>query len=290
MSVKEAVIQGMRKMSPLTAPFFDTMLAWSQKIRELRFLLPAGKQFVYEHYLGQFKVNIDTTFPIEVEMATGRYDLKTSAVLEKFITPEDTVLDIGANVGALTLLMASLTPQGRVIAIEPGPSTFARLKANIDLNPTLQKTVDIYQLGIAEQPGKLYWQEDANVPGNAGLLNSAGVEVKVEALDDFIAQSSVERLDFIKIDVEGMEYEVIKGGLQTIAKYRPVLYYETLESFRTNRGFDIYNQIFQILQDLGYRQFAIASNTHTIEVQNLDTLLSPNTLAIPTEKVTLEYV
>ncbi len=286
MSVKEAVIQGMRKMSPLTAPFFDTMLAWSQKIRELRFLLPPGKQFVYDRYLGQFKVNIDTTFPIEVEMATGRYDLKTSAVLQQFITPADTVLDIGANVGALTLLMASLTPQGRVIAIEPGPSTFARLKANVDLNPTLQKAVDIYQLGIADKPGMLYWQEDANVPGNAGLLNQNGVEVKVEALDDFVSQSSLERLDFIKIDVEGMEFEVIKGGLKTIAQYRPILYYETLESFRVNRGFDIYNQIFKLLQDLGYRQFAIAPNARTIEVQNLDELLSPNTLAIPSEKVT----
>jgi FkbM family methyltransferase len=227
MSVKEAVIQGMRTVSPLTAPFFDTLLAWSQKYRELRFLLPAGKQFVYDQYLGKFQVNIDTTFPIEAEMATGRYDLKTSAVLQKCITADATVLDIGANVGALTLLMASLTPQGRVVAIEPGPSTFARLQANVELNSQLSKRVDIYQLGIADQPGVLYWQEDANVPGNAGLLSQEGVEVKVEALDDFIPQLALDRLDFIKIDVEGMEYEVIKGGLDTIAQYRPILYYET---------------------------------------------------------------
>jgi len=285
MSVKEAVIQGLRTVSPLTAPFFDTLLAWSQKHRELRFLLPAGKQFVYDHYLGKFRVNIDTTYPIEVEMATGRYDLKTSAVLQKFITADATVLDIGANVGALTLLMASLTPQGRVIAIEPGPTTFARLQANVELNPQLSKRVDIYQLGIADQPGMLYWQEDANVPGNAGLLSQEGIEVKVEALDEFIPQLALDRLDFIKIDVEGMEYEVIKGGLQAIAQYRPILYYETLESFRANRGFDIYNQIFQLLQDLGYRQFAIAPNAQTIEVQNLNQLLSPNTLAIPAETV-----
>ena len=285
MSVKEAVIQGMRTVSPLTSPFFDSMLAWSQKYRELRFLLPAGKQFVYDQYLGQFKVNIDTTYPIEVEMATGRYDLKTSAVLQKFITSDATVLDNGANVGALTLVMASLAPQGRVMAIEPGPSTFARLQANVELNPQLDKIVATYQLGIADQPGTLYWQEDANVPGNAGLLSQAGVKVKVESLDNFVPQLALDRLDFIKIDVEGMEYEVIKGGLDTIAKYRPILYYETLESFRSHRGFDIYNQIFQLLQDLGYRQFAIAPNARTIEVSNLDNLLSPNTLAMPAEQV-----
>lgn len=285
MSVKETVIQGMRKVSPLTTPFFDTILSWSQKRRELRFLLPEGKQFVYDRYLGKFKVNIDTTFPIEVEMATGSYDLKTTAVIQKFVAPEDTVLDIGANVGALTLLMANVAHKGHVIAIEPGPTTFARLQANLDLNPELHKRVDIYQLGIADQPGLLYWQEDANVPGNAGLLSQDGLAVKVESLDQLIEQCLLERLDFVKIDVEGMEYEVINGGLHTLSKFRPILYYETLESFRVNRGFDLYNKIFNELKQLGYRQFAIAQQGQIVEIQNLDKLTSPNTLAIPSDKV-----
>lgn len=284
MSLKEAVIHIMRTVSPLTQGFFDPLLSWAQKHRELRFLLPTGKCFIYDSYLGKFKVNIDTAYPIEVEMATGSYDLKTSAVIQKFVSAEDTIIDIGANVGALTLLMASIAEQGQVIAIEPGPNTFARLKANLELNPTLQNIVDIYQLGIADAPGMLYWQEDANVPGNAGLFSHNGIEVKVESLDHFIDQLSLKRLDFIKIDVEGMEYEVIKGGLASIAKFRPMIYYETLESFRINRGFDIYNQIFDRLKELGYRQFAIAPNAHISEVHNLDKLASPNTLAIPSEK------
>lgn len=284
MSVKEAVIQGMRRVSPLTNPFFDTMLVWSQKHRELRFLLPPGKQFVYDQYLDNLKVNIDTTYPIEVEMATGRYDLKTSAIIQKFVSADDTVLDIGANVGALTLLMATVAHQGHVIAIEPGPNTFARLQANLDLNPILSKKVNIYQLGIADKPGVLYWQEDANVPGNAGLFSHDGLAVKVKSLDQFVNQLSLNRLDFLKIDVEGMEYEVITGGLEVLSTFRPIIYYETLESFRINRGFDIYNQIFDILKQLNYRQFAIAQNAHIQEIPNLDKLRSPNTLAIPSEK------
>ncbi len=284
MSVKETVIQGIRKVSPLTTPFFDTMLSWAQKHRELRFLLPPGKQFIYDQYLGNLKVNIDTTYPIEVEMATGRYDLKTSDIIQKFISADDTVLDIGANVGALTLLMATVADQGRVIAIEPGPNTFARLQANLDLNPILSERIDIYQLGIADKPGVLYWQEDANVPGNAGLFSHDGLAVKVESLDQFVNQLSLNHLDFLKIDVEGMEYEVISGGLDVLSTFRPIIYYETLESFRVNRGFDIYNQIFDVLKRLDYRQFAIARNAQIQEVLNLDRLLSPNTLAIPSEK------
>ncbi len=285
MSLKEAAIQSMKTVSPLTNAFFDTMLAWAQKRRELRFLLPEGKQFVYHHYLGKFKVNIDTTFPIEVEMATGSYDLKTTAIIQKFVSAEDTVLDIGANVGALTLVMADVADRGQVIAIEPGPSTFARLKANLALNPTLQNRVDIYQLGIADKTGVLYWQEDANVPGNAGLFSHHGLEVTVDALDHFVQKLSLGRLDFLKIDVEGMEYEVLSGGMAILSDFRPIVYYETLESFRINRGFDIYNQIFDLLKKLDYRQFAIAHNAQIVEIQNLNQLTSPNTLAIPLEKV-----
>ena len=285
MSLKEAVIASMRTVSPLTQPFFKTMLAISQKYRELRFLLPAGQRFIYNQYLGQFKVNIDTTYPIEVEMATGHYDLKTSAVIQKFVSPEDTVMDIGANVGALTLLMAQVAHQGQVIALEPGITTFQRLKANVELNPALHHRINIYQLGLADQPGTLYWQEDANVPGNAGLLNSDGIAVPVESLNQFVQKLALNRLDFIKIDVEGMEWEVIKGGMGAIAQFRPILYYETLEGFRQQRGFDCYNQIFDRLRNLEYRQFAIAKNAQLSAVPNLDHLTSPNTLAIPAEKV-----
>jgi len=285
MSLKEAVIASMRTVSPLTQPFFKTMLAISQKYRELRFLLPAGQRFIYNQYLGQFQVNIDTTYPIEVEMATGRYDLKTSAVIQKFVSSEDTVMDIGANVGALTLLMAQVADCGQVIALEPGVSTFQRLKANVELNPSQQHRIDIYQLGLADQPGTLYWQEDANVPGNAGLLNADGIAVPVESLDQFAQKLGLTRLNFIKIDVEGMEWEVIKGGTATIAHFRPILYYETLEGFRQQRGFDCYNRIFETLRALDYRQFAIAKQGQFVEVSNLDSLASPNTLAMPAEKV-----
>lgn len=285
MSLKEAVIRSMRTVSPLTQPFFRVMLAGAQTYRELRFLLPAGQQFIYDQYLGQFRVNIDTTYPIEGEMATGSYDLQTSAIIRRFVSAEDTVMDIGANVGALTLLMAQVAHHGKVLAIEPGLTTFARLTANLDLNPELQNLVTAHQLGIADEPGTLYWQADANVPGNAGLFRQGGLAVRVESLDQFVDQLSLERLDFVKIDVEGMELEVIKGGMAAIAKFRPIVYYETLEDFRRNRGFDIYNQIFNRLKNLGYQQFAIAKNAQLLAILNLDHLTSPNTLAIPAEKV-----
>ena len=285
MSLKESTIQMMRQMSTLPLLPFATRLALAQRFRELRFFLPAGKQFIYDHYLGILKVNIDTTYPIEVEMATGTYDLTTSAIIRRFVRADHVVMDIGANVGALTLLMATLAHRGKVIAIEPGPTTFARLKANIDLNPHLRSQVDVYAIGMADQPGDLFWQEDANVPGNAGLLSRSGKRVSVDTLDQFVQNQALQRLDFVKIDVEGMEYEVIKGGLDAITRFRPILYYETLESFRQHRGFDVYNRIFDLLHSLDYRQCYVTANGGFSQVHSLDVLRSPNTLAMPVERL-----
>jgi hypothetical protein len=89
----------------------------------------------------------------------------------------------------------------------------------------------------------------------------------------------------VKIDVEGMEYEVIMGGKTEIAQFRPIIYYETLASFRDIRGFDVHNQIFNMLKVMDYRHFATFSQGKIVPIENLDHPRSPNTLAIPMEKV-----
>ncbi|MBE7383319.1 MAG: FkbM family methyltransferase [Leptolyngbya sp. SIO1E4] len=264
---------------------FSFKLFLAKKDRRLRFLLPPDKAFICEHYLGNLRVNINTIYPIEVEMLTGAYDPKTSAIIRRFVSVNDVVIDVGANVGALTLLMATVANQGKVIAIEPGPPICSRLRNNLKLNPDIQKTVDVYQIGLSDRAGELLWQEDPNVVGNAGLLHHGGEPVKVDTLDNVVKNSGIERLDFIKIDVEGMEYEVIKGGLASITQYRPFIYYETLEPFRAIRGFDLYGQIYAVLQEMGYQHFCVLANGEIESVSNLQVLRSPNTLAIPKEKV-----
>ena len=82
-----------------------------------------------------------------------------------------------------------------------------------------------------------------------------------------------------------MEFEVIKGGLQTIEKHRPIIYFETLESFRASRGFDIYGKIFRYLTPLDYAFFFLGNNASLVRATSLDILLSSNSIAIPAEKL-----
>lgn len=275
----------MGRLGRLPWPPFSWKVFLAQRHRGFRFLIPPGREFVYPKYLGHLSVCVNTRYPIEVEMATGTYDPRTSAIIRRFVGAEDVVMDVGANVGALTLLMATVAPQGKVVAIEPGAVTCSRLRQNLVLNPPLKDTVEVLQIGLADQAGELFWEEDPNVQGNAGLLGATGEAVEVRTLDGVLQDLGIHRLDFLKIDVEGMEYEVLQGALASIQQYRPLIYYETLESFREIRGFDLYGHIYKLLSSLNYQHFCVRSQGEISAVRDLKKITSPNTLAIPQEKI-----
>jgi FkbM family methyltransferase len=259
-------------------------LALVKRDRRFRFLMTPGKEFVFDGYLGNLKVNVDPVYPIELEMMTGEYDPITSSVIRQFVARDSVAIDVGANVGALTLLMATLAADGKVIAIEPGPPTFARLKKNLALNPSVSRVVQPLQVGVADKEGQLFWNEDPTNRGNAGMLASQGEPVAVQTLDTVIDRLGLERLDFVKIDVEGMEYEVIKGAMSSIITFRPVIYYETLESFREFRAFDIFGETHKLLAGANYQHFSVLPDGSLSRIDNLQDLRSANTLAIPAER------
>ncbi|CAD5373366.1 FkbM family methyltransferase [Rubrivivax sp. A210] len=252
--------------------------------RHFRHFAQPGTTFVFGRYLGKLSVLIDTVYPIELEMLTGRYDRDSSSLIERLLQKDWINIDVGANVGALTLLMATMAPEGRVIAIEPGPSTCARLRQNLALNGAIASLVDVFQVGVSNVPGVLFWGEDENNKGNAGLLGKEGTAVEVTTIDEIVQRLELKRVDFVKIDVEGMEYEVIAGSLRSIEKFRPIFYYETLEAFRSLRGFDLYGKVYALLNDAGYRHFAVMSGTTLEAIDGLDHLKSSNVLAVPVEK------
>jgi len=285
MSLKKIFVTFLKRIARISAiPFKIKYILFSIDNR-FHHILPIGKDFVFEKYLSDVKVKINLLYPVEKAMLFGEYDPIVSRVLNKFLTRASVIIDVGANVGAFTLQLAKIANSGRIIAIEPGPPTYARLLENLELNPDIQKIVSVLQIGISDNAGKLYWAEDQNNRGNAGLLGAEGIEVEVLTLDSIIENEGLKKLDFVKIDVEGMEYEVIKGGINSINKYRPVLYYETLEPFRDIRGFDLYGMIFNMLQKINYRHFYILNYNEFVEVYSMDILLSSDILAVPDEKV-----
>lgn len=151
------------------------------------------------------------------------FDYEESMFLLNRLKPEQLFIDVGANVGHYSLLAAGGC-RAKVIALEPIPETFEKLKANTQLNK-LEELIDCRNLGVGDQAGALYFYNDRTVmnrvaPGK--LANT--LEVAVNTLDALLEGRDP---TFIKIDVEGYELPVLKGAKTILAN--PSIKYLMLE-------------------------------------------------------------
>lgn len=140
----------------------------------------------------------------------------------RHINPGDTVVDVGAFIGDHTLAYARAThgvDSGRVIAIEPNPTTFECLRRNM----AGLSHVECHNIGLGDKPGEMGVAQSENA-GASHLKSGKGV--KIRTLDSF----GLERCDFIKIDAEGMEVKILRGAEKTITSCRPTMFIEV------NRG------------------------------------------------------
>ncbi|MDF1593712.1 MAG: FkbM family methyltransferase [Desulfobacterales bacterium] len=248
--------------------------------------LPPGRHFIFNKYLGDISVNIDTTYNIEKEMLTRFYDLETAAIIEKCVKRGDVCFDIGANVGAISFALAKrVGAHGKVYACEPGGFLFRRLVDNIRLNSLYENIIFPFNVGFSDNKEVRFWNEDKQNRGNAGFLfsdSNQNERIELIPLDQFYKDQGFDRVDFVKIDVEGMEYEVIRGAAQTIKKYKPILWYETgyfEKGFWAEflRGEKVVLATEQFLRGMGYRFYKLDSGT-IVETRYPD--LKYNTLAV----------
>lgn len=161
----------------------------------------------------------------------GEFSELEWALLRAYCQPGDTVIEVGAHIGAHTVsLSKAVGPQGRVVAIEPQPAMFQALCANLALN--CLANVEAHQCGCGRAAGTMsvplidYASEGNFAAISLGPRNDTGLSqpVPVRPLDDVVAGHS--RVDLIKIDVEGMEAEVLAGAGGVIGRFLPPLYVE----------------------------------------------------------------
>lgn len=148
------------------------------------------------------------------------FDPVERSVLADHLRPGDSVVDIGANIGAYTLYLAGLVgPGGRVLAVEPQPSVLGRLRENLALNPEL--TVTVAPVALGAQAGEALFETNAGNEGEGKLAQTgatAGIKVPVATLHDLVLRSGLSRIDALKIDVEGWEPQVLLPFFATAPK------------------------------------------------------------------------
>lgn len=205
----------------------------------------------------------------------GVFEPFESAIMRKYIKKGDSVLDIGANIGYYTLIFAQLVGSaGRVFAFEPDPENFALLQKNIEMNG--YNNVTLVHKAVASTAGIIRLYICANNKGNHRIhdANDGRASIKVEAvrLDDFFKDYDG-RIDFIKMDIEGAEMEVISGASSLLQRNQN-LKIATEFCPLWLRIFGIKpEEYLDLLKKHGFRLYNINEQKKSVELVTIDKLL-----------------
>jgi FkbM family methyltransferase len=189
------------------------------------------------------------------------FDYPGILFLKKNLKEGDVFIDAGANVGSYTLVAAKQVGQtGKVFAFEPVKKIFCRLKEAIALNNRHNIFAEQKALSDENTELALYLAKKSNL-GMSSIYHhdtENGRVEKVEAvsLDDYLENHSTERIDLIKIDVEGSEFSALKGMQKSIRKFKPKILIELKKETLSQSG-HTENDIDDLLSEAGYHKFII---------------------------------
>jgi FkbM family methyltransferase len=164
----------------------------------------------------------------------GTFEISETRLVQTFLRPGMTVVDVGANIGYYTLIAAKVVgPSGSVHSFEPNSDVRTRLERNVKLNEL--HNVVVHDQAMTRRSGDIRFYVSA-VPENSGIssivpgsgLDAEGESVPCTSLDDFVAGLPGGRIDLLKMDIEGAELDVIEGGRKTLgAANAPALLFES---------------------------------------------------------------
>lgn len=218
----------------------------------------------------------------------GHYEKELGELLKKIVRPGDVFLDLGANIGYFSLLVAINSPSANIISFEPAKDLFHYMNDNISLNNI--KNVS----AINAAAGEINEEKDLFIssPDNSGMSsfhqpeNYSGKKerVKVLSMDEWFKTSGLSKIDIIKLDIEGSELAALKGMKEILQKQKPVLIVEvnpeTLSMFNL-RPSDIYDY----LKQLNFEGFLILENGRFTHLSQPEINKTTNVLFIHREKL-----
>jgi FkbM family methyltransferase len=180
-------------------------------------------------------------------------DREKIAFIRKAVRPGMIVLDVGANIGFYTLLFSKLVgKEGHVIAFEPDALNFSHLMANT----RKVANVTVCQMACAEKSQilKLYLSDTFNVDHQTFDSGEGRtfVETTSVSIDDYLGDSNHTKVDFIKIDVQGYDFQVIKGATRTIEDAPSLVILGELWPYALHRAGARPDEYLSLLERLGF--------------------------------------
>lgn len=248
---------------------------------------PPGIEINIDNYLTKYKLHLSTTSCVERIMIRGTYEPYNLKILNLYIEPGDVCIDVGANVGAISLAIADrVTAIGRVYSFEPHPRYFKKFVSHVLIN-NLSDVIKPQNLGVSSSNGTLYLEEDHREDGigNAGISDASSKQsfpVEVVTIDNFVKNNNVQKVNFLKIDVEGHEADVFLGGVNTISRFHPYILFETIITDDTSEIKLV--KIQNILSETGYKAYGVYPGSAQLLKPIKKLGESSMTFAIPNER------
>ena len=208
-------------------------LPWRMRIAYFRNLI---RHDAIDNWPGGYIVRTDGLLayvPAHIDVTAGHRLFKPAGRIgqvDMFCKPGDYVLDIGANVGDWTLPFAErVGPTGRVLAFEPVPYLAETVSKTAMVNR--HSWVEVHNVALGSEETEALFSIEHGNSGGSRLGSRSGdfssITVRVRTLDHILAERpEIDRIDFIKIDVEGHELAVLKGAQQTLTRFHPPLVLE----------------------------------------------------------------
>lgn len=210
----------------------------------------------------------------------GRYhDLALQQMVRRVLQPGDCFVDIGANLGMLSLLAsAAVGESGRVLAFEPNPRLIARIKRTLARNQI--DNVDVVHAAISDQPGTADLHVYSDHPGwgslsdrgPEGAAETATFTVPLQSGDDLLADTDPEQPMLMKIDVEGHEVPVLRSLQKTLPTRWPLVICEFVDAHQKRAGYSA-AELRGELERHGYRAFVLEARRrrfgHKVELRPL---------------------
>ena len=144
--------------------------------------------------------------------------------VREYISENAVIIDVGANIGYMSIVASILQPKSRIYATEPGQENYTFLERNIETND--RKNVSAHKFAIGRENSSGSFMEDHAWGHLTEFENPLSQQITIRTLDSFVVDEGIDRVDFIKIDVEGFEMQVFEGMTQTLKKFNPKILFE----------------------------------------------------------------
>lgn len=220
----------------------------------------------------------------------GSYELPTVRFIRRLLRDRDTVFDVGAQIGYLTLMSKLARKEVTVWSFEPEKVNALKLRENLSINNF--DMTHVVEKAVSNVSGsiRLYLSKDHNAGTHSTIPNASTIDVTrfvdlpAIRLDDFAKEQGISKLALIKIDVEGGELEVIEGAREVLRTLQPVVIAELSDAIQESRG-STTQEFKRILLDLGYLPFRIRNDGRLTEVPVEAGHLMDNIAFVPKTKL-----